>query len=168
MRALVLCLLIMSLAGCQPQQRIMEPAATVAVERSDSLRVTYREMVRIDTMMMMMAVPEQSAMLISADSSHLETDFASSDAWVSSDGLLHHILKNKAQRRPIEVPVPTRAISTDSVRERRIEVPVPYPVRVEVERDFSAWERIRLKGFVPAVVVALLCLGFIFKRIVRR
>ncbi len=66
-------------------------------------------------------IPPQSAERVANDSvSHLETDFAVSDARINPDGTLFHNLLNKPQERPVAVP--TAILRIDSIVER--EVPV--------------------------------------------
>ena len=68
-------------------------------------------------------VPAQSAEITIRDSvSHLETDFATSDARINSDGTLYHNLKNKPQERPAIVPTTIQRL--DSIVEREVPVVV--------------------------------------------
>ena len=102
-------------------------------------RVEYVERVRIDTVMI--EIPAQSVQRETRDSSsHLETDFAVSDARICSDGSLYHDLRNKPQKHPETVAVTDteRTYTRDSVvyRDRTEEVPVKMPL--------TRWEQVRI------------------------
>lgn len=86
------------IVGCSP--RILPPA-----EVKDSVRVEIRERVVHDTAIV--EIPVIKEVNVTRDSlSHLENDYASSDAAIV-DGMLHHTLASKPQRIyvPVEVPV---------------------------------------------------------------
>ncbi len=98
-------------------------------------------------------VPKEVVREIAADSSHLETEFARSDARILTDGQLFHSLENKAQKRPVEVD--SRVEYRDSIvwKERAVKE------IVEVEKQLTAWQRFQMTGFwvfVTAIVVAIL------------
>lgn len=66
-----------------------------------------------------------------ADSSHLETSVATSDAWVDSLSILHHTLQNKAENAlKKEVVYKDKIIEKEVVKEipviKEVEVPVKY------------------------------------------
>ena len=88
--------------------------------------------------------------------SHLETDFAESDASIDSAGRLHHTLNNKKGKVP--VPTETPVIKKDSIvfRDREVEVPKPYPVEVEVPRDLTWWQQTQMIGFWIALSLLML------------
>lgn len=68
-------------------------------------------------------VPAQLTEITIPDSvSHLETDFATSDARINSDGTLYHNLKNKPQERPAVVPTTIQRV--DSIVKREVPVVV--------------------------------------------
>ncbi len=63
-------------------------------------------------------IPPQSAERVANDSvSHLETDFAVSDARINPDGTLFHNLLNKTQKRPVAVPTAILRIHSRVERE---------------------------------------------------
>lgn len=80
----------------------------------------------------------------------LETSYARSVASVTHDGLLHHSLSNKAQKRPIEVDKPIvyrdSIIYKDKVVNEVVEVP----------RNLTKWQRIQMTGFwILLLIVSL-------------
>lgn len=85
-------------------------------------------------------------------SSHLENDWAKSDA-VISDGLLYHSLETKP--RDVPVPVDKEIVYKDSIvfRDREVKVPEPYPV--EIPAELTRWQQFRLRAFWPLTLAAV-------------
>lgn len=165
MRKLIFILMSFLLLSCGAAKNL--PPASPSVR--DSVKIVTRvETVFIhDTLKV--PVPKQDVSNKTKEStSHLETDFAVSDASIDSTGTLHHTLSNKAG----DVPVPTKTPvhSRDSIvyRDREVEVPKPYPVEVEVPRDLTWWQETQMMGFwVMLLLLALKYRKTIFA-IVRR
>lgn len=114
----------------------------VVVEARDSVRVEER--VRyvpvVDTFFM--EVPPQSAERTTADStSHLENDYAVSDARIMTDGSLYHSLETKARTDTITQELSVQARDTIIYREKVI------PKVVTVEKGLSDWQKIQIRGF---------------------
>ena len=114
----------------------------VVVEARDSVRVEER--VRyvpvVDTFFM--EVPPQSAERTTADStSHLENDYAVSDACIMADGTLYHSLETKARTDTITQELSVQARDTIIYREKVI------PKVVTVEKGLSDWQKIQIRGF---------------------
>ena len=114
----------------------------VVVEARDSVRVEerVREIKVTDTLFV--EVPAQSAERTTADStSHLENDYAVSDARVNPDGSLSHSLETKHRTDTLsrEVGVQVR----DSIIYREKVVPQVVPV----EKGLSDWQKIQIRGF---------------------
>ena len=122
----------------------------VVVEARDSVRVEerVREIKVTDTLFV--EVPAQSAERTTADStSHLENDYAVSDARVNPDGSLYHSLETKHRTDTLsrEVGVQVR----DSIVYR--EKVVPKIVPVEKELNWFTQMRIWL-GNIMLVLIA--------------
>lgn len=105
----------------------------VVVEARDSVRVEerVREIKVSDTLFV--AVPMQKESTTVRDStSHLENDYAISDARVMADGSLYHSLETKPRTDTLsrEVGVQVR----DSIIYREKVVPKIYPVEKELNR----------------------------------
>lgn len=114
----------------------------VVVEARDSVRVEER--VRyvpvVDTFFM--EVPPQSTERTTADStSHLENDYAVSDACIMADGSLYHSLETKARTDTITQELSVQARDTIIYREKVI------PKVVTVEKGLSDWQKIQIRGF---------------------
>lgn len=128
----------------------------VPVEARDSVRVEVRERtVRVrDTVWM--EIPVQVERRETRDSvSHLENDYAVSDARVDEEGRLFHDLRTKAGRLPVVTEPEVKVRDTTVWRDR--EVMVPYPV----ERELTWWERWKMEagGFALAGVGVLVVIG---------
>lgn len=128
----------------------------VPVESRDSVRVEVRERtVRLrDTVWM--EIPVLVERRETRDSvSHLENDYAVSDARVDEEGRLFHDLRTKAGRLPVVTEPEVKVRDTTVWRDR--EVMVPYPV----ERELTWWERWKMEagGFALAGVGVLVVIG---------
>ena len=138
MRNALILLAVLLLASCGTARQ------TLSTETRDSTRVDVRTeyVERIDTVYV--DIPRQVEKLVTRDTvSHLENDYAVSDASVDSSGFLHHSLATKRQSLP--VPVKSTAERKDSIIFRDKEVYVDKPVYVE--RQMTAWQQIRLKSW---------------------
>ncbi len=122
----------------------------VVVEGKDSIRIEkrIREIKVTDTLFV--AVPPQSAERTTADStSHLENDYAVSDARIMADGSLYHSLETKARTDTLTGEVSVQA--KDSIIYRhKLNTKV---VTVEKELNWFAKMRIWI-GNVMLVLIA--------------
>ena len=114
----------------------------VVVEGKDSIRIEerVREIKVTDTLFV--AVPMQKESTTVRDSvSHLENDYAVSDARINPDGSLSHSLETKHRTDTLsrEVGVQVR----DSIVYREKVVPKIVPV----EKGLSDWQKIQIRGF---------------------
>ena len=114
----------------------------VQTENRDSTRVEVREVTRYIRDTVFVEIPTQSAENTTRDtSSHLETDYAESDARIDPDGTLHHSLKNKPQKKPVPVDVPTTQKDSIVYKDRYV-----YET-VEVPRDLTGWQKWQMRSF---------------------
>ena len=137
------------------------PARHLTTSHSGTTRVEVREIVRLvkDTVEVQVPVEVQTAIV--PDSSHLETSYATSDAVITAEGLLHHTLSNKSGARPVEVQ--KEIIVRDSVVYRtQIDRQV-----VEVERKFTKFERFQMTAFWVLSVLLVAALIFKLREILR-
>ena len=105
----------------------------VVVEARDSVRVEerVREIKVTDTLFV--EVPAQSAERTTADStSHLENDYAVSDARINPDGSLSHSLETKPRTDTLTQELSVQA--KDSIIYREKVIPKIYPVEKELNR----------------------------------
>ena len=99
---LIILVVFLFCCSCGPGKRL-----PVQTENRDSIRVEVREKTVYIRDTVYMTIPAQSAENTTRDtSSHLETDYAESDARINPDGTLHHSLRNKPQEKPVPVDVP--------------------------------------------------------------
>lgn len=109
---------------------------------SASTEIRWRYIPIFDTVPVYIPVEKQTS--VGEDSSHLETDFATSDAYIDSLGKLHHSLENKP--RKIDIPVKGSALVSDTnhyeshAKVDTIRVPEPYPVYVE--KELTDWQKV--------------------------
>lgn len=148
---LVFILTIIALSGCCRNAYLNSSA-------KDSVRyetnIEYVEKVKFDTVFI--EVPAQSAEREVRDSvSHLETEFAISDAAIKEGGILFHSLRNKTQRRPVTTPTTssTQTITRDSVvfRDKVVEVPI--------EKQLTRWQQISIWTGRIAMIILLIFVG---------
>ena len=116
----------------------------VQTEQRDSVRIEVRKETKYIKDTVFLTVPAQSAENTTRDtSSHLETDYAESDARINPDGTLYHSLRNKEQEKPIPVMVPL--IQKDSLMSRYRDRLVYR--RVEVPRELTGWQNWQMRSF---------------------
>ena len=122
----------------------------VVVEGKDSIRIEerVREIKVTDTLFV--EVPPQSAERTTADStSHLENDYAVSDARIMIDGSLYHSLETKPRTDTIPKELYVQVRDTTIYREKVI--PKIYPV----EKELNWFTQMRLwLGNVMLVLIA--------------
>ena len=144
--AIIVGLLFCALLGsCSSRNNFIE-------ERRDSVRVETRiETVYVpDTAYI--EIPRQSAERVTADSvSHLENDFATSDARIRPDGSLFHTLNTKPQNMPVEVE--KKVERKDSIVYVDKIVQQTEQQITEVEKPLSWWQQTQIYGFYVLVVL---------------
>lgn len=156
---LILFVALFSLASCRSGKVIYSPP--VVLNNADSIRIETVTITKLDTVTVFVEVPAQSAERhTAAGNSHLETDFAQSDAWINDDGTLSHTLENKPQSLAADVTVPNTCQETNTANVSVKEIPVEVPTIVEVERDFTWWEQFRLKAFWFLIIIILAGVGW--------
>lgn len=110
----------------------------------DSVRIEVRERTEWRRDTVYVEVPKQTAQSVLKDStSRLETDWAISEAHVSSDGILSHRLETKSGTRGIETSVPTKIRDSVVYRDREI---VKTNIQ-EVARPLTPWQKKQIAGF---------------------
>lgn len=144
---LCLCALLGSCSSCKNlTNETVEKDSTKVEVRTETVYVT-------DTLIV--EIPAQTAERETKDSvSHLENDYATSDARINPDGTLFHSLATKPQQKPVTFQKPVE--HKDSIVYRdRVKI-VTETNTVEVERDLSWWERTRIYGFYALALLLLI------------
>ena len=130
-RFIFLFLVMFMMVGCGICKRVQY----VPVETSKDSVVIEKVVERIDTVEV--EVPGERVYVIAADSSHLETTVAISDAKIDSTGILHHSLENK------DVELKKEIVYIDRIIEKKVEVEKEVPVEVKVPvkyvPDYYKW-----------------------------
>lgn len=129
------------------------PCRHLGSSSRDSLRVeirTHTEYIR-DTVLL--EIPAQSERITTRDTtSHLENDYAASDARINGDGSLFHALRTKPQRKPIAYDRPVERRDSIVYRDQRV-IQI-----VETERRLTWWQQTQMRGFwVLLAVLVLVC-----------
>ena len=141
MRTSAILLFTLCLTACGVARPVLESDNTKVEVRVE------REIVRDTAWVELPVIVEKVATLDTA--SVLENKYAKSEASVSG-GVLHHSLQTKAVREP--VPVQKEIVYRDSLVYRDRVIPV------EVERELSQWQTLKLKVGGLAMLSAVLLL----------
>lgn len=140
--------ILLFMAACCPHKHLMKSTAT-----KDSTRIEIREKVVFVPDTVFLEIPAQTSERTTSDStSHLENDYASSEARINPDGSLYHYLKTKPQNKPVPFDKPVEKKDSVIYRTEYINQEIP----VEVERELSWWERTQIYGFWVMVFVVLI------------
>ena len=139
-----------------------------STERSDSTRVEirYKKIFVPDTVLI--PIPPQSASIVTEDdSSHLETDYAVSDASIK-DGKLHHSLANKAQDKPVGIMKEIEQRDSTIYRKERLTITKTITITKKVKRGYTWWDKTRFYGCYISVALILFAYRKRFISLVRR
>lgn len=149
-RIIIIMVAALLLGGCSTCRK----AATQVVEqRQDSTRIEYRERTVYVPDTVFVEIPAQTAERTTADSvSHLENDYASTDARINIDGTLTHTLLSKPQKKP--VPTEKKIEYRDSIVYRDRWRTQTNTVTEYVEHKRSWWEQTQIYGFWAALILA--------------
>lgn len=141
--------------GCKSKRPLV-------IQQKDSVRIETRYRTEWKTDTAYIEIPTQTAQRETKDSvSKLENDYAVSVAHVYTDGTLFHSLATKPQSKPVSVNTPINykdsIVYIDREREKA----------VEVEREYTLWDKTRFKMFFPLigmVVLAVCIIGLVKKK----
>nr|DAD99927.1 MAG TPA: Prokaryotic membrane lipoprotein lipid attachment site [Myoviridae sp. ctrCp2] len=135
----LLLLLTFIIGGCASSRRLSEN-----IHQQDSVDVRVETRIEYVPDTVFIEIPAQTSERETADStSHLENDYATSDARINPDGSLFHDLKTKPQKKPVNVERPVEyrdriVYKTKTVTETKI---------VKVPRDLTWWQKTQIYGF---------------------
>ena len=132
---LLVCALL--LTSCKAHRQLITSDSRDSVRVETVIRTEYiRDTIEVE-------IPVERMMQIAEDSSHLETEYAFSDAFLRSDGRLYHTLENKAGKRPVEVK--KKVVYRDSIVYRNRAV--TKMESKEVSRELTWWQKTQMYGF---------------------
>ena len=159
--ALFVGLLICALLGsCCPCKNLVTGETTV-MQDSTNTEVKTETIYVTDTLIV--EIPEQKAERTTNDStSHLENDYAISDASINPDGSLHHTLETKPQKKPVEFQKPI---------EKKDSIVYRYKYRdkeVIKEKPLSRWEQMKVDYGGYALAIVSLIIGYGAFRLYRK
>lgn len=165
-RLLIVLIPLLMLASCHTNKQLTPVASPpVVLNNSDSVRVETTVKTVYVPIMVEVPVPQQSVSNIAnADTSHIETDVAVSNAWIRPDGTLYHDLINKDVKLSGEAYVPQTTTENNREAVKIKEVPVPEPYPVYVERSLSKSEQFKLAVFWYIVGAVLIAGVYIFRK----
>lgn len=139
---------VLLIGGCSPGKHLAKTQ-----QQQDSTRVEVRKEIVYVPDTVYLEIPAQTAERTTRDStSHLENDYATSDARINTDGSLYHDLKTKPQEIPKEVQTPVEL--NDSIVYKYKDRTV-YET-VEVERELTWWQKTQMYGFWGLLVIVLI------------
>lgn len=155
---------VLLVGGCSPGKHLAKTQ-----QQQDSTRVEVRKGIVYVPDTVYLEIPAQTAERTTRDStSHLENDYATSDARINTDGSLYHDLKTKPQEIPKEVQTPVER--NDSIVYKYKDRTVYETVEVEVKRELTWWQKTQMYGFWVALIVIVVTyrkgIWSIIKRIV--
>lgn len=143
--------------GCKTHKTVQEQLPIVPIETNTDTKIVHIE--TIDTVFI--EIPAQSAERTTpGKESHLETNYAESDARINEDGTLTHTLHNKSTKQPVPVKNSTDTVYVDKF----IEKPVPVEVPKEVERELTWWQKTRLNTWGWLATALVLCIGWVCRK----
>ena len=140
-------------AGCSAPRY----ATTNTSDNRDSVRVEYRERVIHERDTVYLEIPAQTAEKTTQDStSHLENEYAESNARINDDGSLYHDLKTKPQQKA--VPTDKTIIERDStVYQNHYTTETEQVIKeVEVVKPLTWWQKTQMICFWIVFVVFLI------------
>lgn len=156
MRKLLLILSIFVLSACSTIRY-------VPVENKTDSVYVEKIVERLDTVFIDIPV-ELKSIITYADSSHLETSVAVSDAWVDSLYILHHKLENRG-----DVSLKKEVIYKDRIIEKEVvkEIPVINEVEVPVKYVPDYYKNTSI-GFWVLLSMLIVIIGWKIFKVVRK
>lgn len=159
------------LTACASSRKAATSSSTdSSAQGRDSVRIEYREKTVFVPDTVFVEIPAQTAERTTPDSlSHLENDYAESNARINQDGSLFHDLKTKPQAKP--VPTQKEIQYRDSIvyRDRIVKLRVTETKTVEVEKNLSWFQKTQIYGFwALLLLLAIIYRKKLFGAIVRR
>ena len=166
----VLVSMLFIVSGCCTQRRVVEQNTTVIQQKdSSNTEVRVEKVIEYLTDTVYIKIPAQMAERTTQDStSHLENDYATSDARINQDGTLYHDLKTKPQEIASEFQKPVER--NDSVR-TEYKTKIKYVIRTqkkEVEKELTWWQHTCIKWFPWCLILLIIAIGYIFRKPILR
>lgn len=137
---LILLLVAASLMwGCCPCRNLITETDS---QDSTHVKVTTKTILVPDTVFV--EIPAQTAERTTRDStSHLENEYATSDARINPDGSLFHDLRTKPQKKPVATDKKIEQRDSIVYRNKLVQV----TKTVSVPRDLTPFQKTQIAGF---------------------
>lgn len=164
MKNIILLICVLALVGCKTGEQAQSSTQPVVLNNTDTVNVEKVVKTSYVPTTVEIDIPRQAETNATPDdSSHVETDMAYSDAWVRC-GVLHHTIANKQGKYGTVafVPQTSEKINMEAVVTKEIPVPQPYPV--EVERELTLSEQMKLAAFWYLVGTVIVCVCLLFRK----
>ena len=119
----------------------------------DSVRIIVKDSTIFKDSVVLVEIPTERERLVvtEADTSHLETSVAWSEAYVA-DGKLYHTLQNKDALLPVKITIPEKV----HTEQREKAIVYRQTEIVEVEKELSKWQNfIQMLGYGVLVACVL-------------
>ena len=115
------------MVSCSPSRVLVQSRQTDSVRIDEKIRIRTQ----IKYVPVIVHIPDQQTSVIAepSDTSHLETKYAASDAFIRPDGKLYHDLRNKPQEKSEIVPVEITDTTATSTIVRQNKSGSRYPYR---------------------------------------
>ena len=152
-------------SGCCTQRRAVEQNTTVIQQKdSANTEIKVEKVIEYLTDSVYIKIPAQMAERTTQDStSHLENDYATSDARINQDGTLYHDLKTKPQEIASEFQKPVER--NDSIR-TEYKTKTEYITLIdkkEVEKELTWWQHTCIKWFLWCLILLIITIGYILR-----
>ena len=145
---LLLILIALALSACSNTKNL-----PVKIETRDSIITKVVKETKYVKDTVYLEIPAQTAERTTQDStSHLENDYATSDARINEDGTLYHDLKTKPQNTPVEVDIPVQTTDSTTAEIKYID----REVKIEVPLELTWWQKTKMYGFWALLALFLI------------
>lgn len=153
-RFIILVAAAYALCACCPK---MYEKVIKEIEYRDT--TIYKESVRDTTIFVQIPLESNQVIVQIGDTSHLETSLAESDAFVGSDGFLHHSIRNRSEKTlPVVVPIKESYAYSNQVNT------VTLTKTEYKDKPLTNWQKFRLKGFWWLLAALAGSLAWIFRK----
>ena len=160
----VLVSMLFIVSGCCTQRRAVESSTTITEKDTSKVDVRVEKVIEYQIDTVFVEVPAQMAERTTQDStSHLENDYATSDARINQDGTLYHDLKTKPQQIASEFQKPVER--NDSIR-TEYKTKTEYITLIdkkEVEKELTWWQHTCIKWFPWCLILLIIAIGYILR-----
>ena len=144
------------LVGCRTTKHLETGASSIV---KDSVRTEVRTRTIYVTDTVLIEIPSQKAERTTKDSiSHLENEYATSDARINADGTLFHVLSTRPQKKSVEIQKPIE--QRDSISYKYINHDKTKTITKKERLPLTWWEKTRIYGFY----LLLVWLGIIYRK----